>query len=94
MKFHVDQVGPTHDLDSSLKDPSILAMRYDPEMAILGHSVLTVSALAHLHKDQIGQNSIIFVCILDQTYPQMVVVRIVDQTGKYCESVCIIYMTF
>jgi hypothetical protein len=66
-------------------------MRYDPEM---GLSVLTVSALAHLHKDGVEQNSIIFVHILDLTFPQTVVVCIVDQTCKYCESVCIIYMTF
>jgi hypothetical protein len=71
----------------------LLARRYDPEMAIWGLSVLTVSVLARPHKDRVGQNSIIFIRILDLTYPQMVVVRIVDQTCKYCESVHIIYMT-
>jgi hypothetical protein len=62
-------------------------------MAILVLSVLKVLALAHPHKDQVGQNSIIFVHILNLTYPQTVVVHIVDQMCKYCESVCIIYMT-
>jgi hypothetical protein len=75
------------------QDPGILGRRYDPEMAILGLSVLTVSAPARPHKDRVGQNSIIFVRILDLTYPQTVVVRIVDQTCKYRESVRIIYMT-
>jgi hypothetical protein len=51
--------------------------RYDPEMAILGLSVLT-RAPARPHKDQVGQNSIIFVRILNLTYPQTVVIRIVD----------------
>jgi hypothetical protein len=75
------------------QDPGILVRRYDPEMAILGLFVLTVSVLARPHKDQVGQNSIIFVRILDLTYPQTVVVRIVDQRCKYCKSVRIIYMT-
>jgi len=46
-------------------------------MAILGLSVLT-RAPARPHKDQVGQNSIIFVRILNLTYPQTVVIRIVD----------------
>ena len=58
-----------------------MARRYDPEMVILGLFVLMVLAPAHLYKDWVGQNSIIFVCILDLTYPQTVVVHIIYITS-------------
>jgi hypothetical protein len=58
-----------------------LARRYDPEMVILGLFVLMVLAPAHLYKDRVGQNPIIFVCILDLTYPQTVVVHIIYITS-------------
>jgi hypothetical protein len=73
------------------QDPGILARRYDPEMAILSLFVLMVSALVRPHKDRVGQNSIIFVRILDPTYAQTVVVCLIYQTYKYHKSVRIIY---
>jgi len=36
-----------------------------------------VSALVHPHRDQVGQNSIIFIHILDLTYAQTVIVCII-----------------
>ena len=50
-----------------------------------------VLALVRPHKDQVGQNLIIFVRILDLTYAQTVVICIIYQTYKYHESVHIIY---